>query len=65
LLGEGQFVLVGPATFVQQAGKQIAAALEGKGGGKGSFQGKFPNTKNRHKVAPLLQSLLSAEQPLQ
>lgn len=53
----GAFLMVGPAERVAQLGPAAAAAMDGRGGGKGRFQGKV---KNVRAAGDFVRTLLSA-----
>jgi misacylated tRNA(Ala) deacylase len=56
----GQFLLVGPKEWVEAVGKDVAAMLDGKGGGRGtSFQGKAASFRRRREVIEFLLSKLN------
>ena len=56
----GQFSLAGPKEFVAKAGPEVAALLEGRGGGKATFQGKCASLKKRHEAQALVESIFAA-----
>ncbi len=57
----GQFLLLGPKAFVESVGKDVAAMLQGKGGGRGNtFQGRAGSFKRRKEVVELLKTKLSS-----
>jgi alanyl-tRNA synthetase len=56
---DGVFLLVGPPKIVDEAGKAVAAAVLGKGGGKGgTMQGKATNLEKRMDIAAILEEAM-------
>ena len=49
----GMFMMSGPEGLVKQLGPLAATAMEGRGGGKGRFQGKVKNAGSDARTAAL------------
>ena len=47
-------MVVGPKEVTAAVGPAVAAVLEGKGGGKGTYQGKASNVGNRGEAFEVL-----------
>ena len=56
----GMFSIRGPPEFVAKAGPEVAALLEGKGGGKGAYQGKCASLKKRDEAQALFESIFAS-----
>jgi len=52
--GAGTFMLSGPADVVAELGPKVATILEGRGGGKGRFQGKAEKIAKRTEALDML-----------
>jgi len=64
LTGEGVFLVAGPPALVDVAGPRVAAALEGRGGGRGGrFQGKASNLSAAPSAAAALLGDPTPRQP--
>ena len=48
--GDGVFLVAGPEDWVRETGPRVATGLEGRGGGKGRFQGKAQRLGERERV---------------
>lgn len=59
--GAGTFMLSGPAGSVAQLGPKVATILEGRGGGKGRYQGKAENIAKRTEALEMLRKAVAAE----
>jgi misacylated tRNA(Ala) deacylase len=57
--GSGMFMLVGPADQVKECGPKVAALLEGRGGGKGRFQGKVSKVSKYPEAIALLEAAVA------
>lgn len=54
----GTFLIAGPAGLVKEWGPKLAAAMEGRGGGKKGYQGKAARADKQPEASRLLQEQL-------
>lgn len=57
--GSGTFMLSGPADLVAALGPKVATVLEGRGGGKGRYQGKAEKISARGEALDLLRQAVT------
>mmetsp|Transcript_21158 Transcript_21158/g.55076 ORF Transcript_21158/g.55076 Transcript_21158/m.55076 type:complete len:465 (-) Transcript_21158:25-1419(-) len=58
--GNGMFMLAGPPGAVSEMGPKVAALLEGRGGGKGRFQGKVAKVSKHGDAVHMLEEAAPA-----
>lgn len=58
--GSGMFMLAGPPDTVKALGPKVAEVLEGRGGGKGRFQGKVASVSKHPEALEMLKGAIDS-----